>query len=353
MAQSKDTMHPHGSACGCHETHAELCQNATKVKRKIALFCALAVFLVLLCGIPSDALGSNILGTILWGVQVEPPSESPGYRMTVDYLWLRSILGRPQVISCAYGRPDGTWVPIGVIDPLSADMAGIVLTEDILIRNQSFLDFSVAMSDGTIQPGEYKVRCNSGRIFSVEASFTVVPEETTEPIVESGPAATEAPLRVYNLHVEMVIPGSGYDLTGIWDGNLKVNPDGSIREKVKGFFTADIPLKGNDNKYSGNSYSINVSFNVDVAGTAEITPAGITIRLMQTYADYQVLMPTVSKGHIDQWTLDSCKKANEEAAPKWLNQILRGLEFENVALPASQDVSVGSWKGVAVLSPMQ
>jgi hypothetical protein len=362
MAQSKDNKYLHGSTCERHGVQAELCQNFTKVNMKIVLICALVVLLVLQGGFTSEVQAQNVMGTYLVGAQVDPPSGSAGFRLTVDYIWMRNIVGAPPVISCAFMRPDGTWVPIGVIDP-SADMAGIVLTEDVFLRTQSFLDFNVALPDGTIQPGGYKVRCTSGQMFAVETAFSVVLDETAKPTPESGPevteapvsevAVTEAPLRVYNLQVEMVRDSSDGVVNAKWDGNLTVNPDGSVRSKVQGSLASDGPIRGNG-KLLGNA-SVTITFTVDVAGTAEITPAGITMRLMQTFADFKVLKPAVTfieqnpQEAIDAWQ-DYYQKLTEEATPQLLDQILRGLEFENVALPATQDVSVGIWKGTAVLS---
>ena len=164
-------------------------------------------------------------------------------------------------------------------------------------------------------------------------------------------------MRVYHLQVKMVYDSSDDVMTAQWDGNLTVKPDGTIRTKLPGFISVDSSTR--DRGKITATYHYNIFFMIDVAGAAETTPAGITMRLMQTLDFFKVLppemtffveMPPQSQSDIDE-AKDYLKKIMEEALPKYLDQILRGLDFEKVTLPNSQDISVGIWKGTAVLSP--
>lgn len=353
MAQSKDARFLRGEARGCHGSWPERGRTIRKDHKKIVLICVLAALLVLPGIFIPEVQAQEGLGTILLGARVDPPSGRAGFQLTVDYAYLKNTVGSMDAISCFYRRPDGTWVPIKEITP-SAEFEGLMMTDDPFIKDQAIVTFTVAPTDGTLQEGEYTVRCVSGQLYSIQTAFSVVPEKTAEPTAESEPAVTDAPTRVYHLDVKMSSDTYEAVMTAKWDGNLTVNPDSSVRTKLLGFLAVDSPIRANGVTVANVHYDI--FFMIDVAGTAEVTPAGITMRLMQTFAFFRVLKPALSfvegasQSDIAE-AQDYFQKAMEGAVPSLLDQILRGLEFENVSLPATQDVSVGIWKGTAVLSP--
>jgi hypothetical protein len=151
----------------------------------------------------------------------------------------------------------------------------------------------------------------------------------------------------------MAGPASTSRLYAAWEGPLKVGPDGSVRQRVSGTFKAVTPLEVNRNGQRFAHYYTYVDFKVDVAGSMEVTKdglGGVAAKLQQTFAEVSVRPCTVVDGTIPQNELDQCTKAIEEAAPKWLDQILTELTFEGTSLPATQDVSVGIWKGTVTIS---
>jgi len=317
------------------------------------------------CGSEKAVEGNGPLpdNTEITALTVTPPSGTGKFELTVAYRFEYRGPGsvpRAETIYCYYYEPDGDYVHIGDIDPNQHPEAWALATREQWVDYEVTLPFDVRSASGTAPLGVYRMECEVGDRAALQEDtrgFTVVAAEsgTTESIAAAtttfAPTTTTAPAPVYRLQVEMTVQGTGYEMKAAWGGDITVNPDGSVRTKVPGVITAAVPLEVNG-KHAG-TYGTKVTFDVDVAGMAELAPAGLTLRLQQTFADYKVQPLTVVEGEIDAASLASSQKAVEEAAPKWLDQILRELVFEGTSLPATQDVSVGSWKGTATISQLQ
>jgi hypothetical protein len=229
------------------------------------------------------------------------------------------------------------------------------------VEARTTFSFDVTPKDGTVQLGKYGAACTTARgitpnpttFFTVTAKAEPAPAEP-EPTPASDTTTASAPTPVFNLLANMQLPSeAGYTLYAAWKGPLTVGPDGSVRQRVSGTFKAVVPLEVNRNGQRFAHYNIYVDFTVDVAGSMEMTKdglGGVVAKLQQTFADYTVRPCTIADGSILPNELDQCTEAIKVAAPKWLDQILTGLTFEGASLPATQDVSVGLWKGTVTIS---